>query len=319
VETARPLLIVVGPTGAGKTDLSLDLAQLFDGEIVNCDSLQLYRRFDVGTAKPPMLARRGIPHYLIDALDPDQVFTAGEYVRHARPILEHIAERGKLPVVVGGTGFYLRALLEGLFSGPERDPALRIELAARESRRTGFLHRALLRFDPPAAARIHRNDSKKLIRALEVCLSARQPMTSLFATGRDPLTGFRVVKIGLDPPREALYARLDERCLRMWSGGLIDEVRSILASGVAASAKPFESIGYKQALGFVQDTLEEAAALQDMQIQTRRYAKRQMTWFRREASISWMRGFGDDPAIREAAIELVRSEMRTGQPLGAKG
>lgn len=308
MEDTRRLVIVLGPTGSGKSEMALDIAQQFDGEIVNCDSLQLYRRFDIGTAKVPESERRGIPHHLIDACEPLQVFTAGEYVRRARPILQEISGRGRLPVVVGGTGFYLRALLHGLFAGPERDEALRRRFADAVSRHPGFLHRALRLFDPAAARRIHANDHNKLIRALEVCVSARKSMTDLFETGREPLAGFRTLKIGLNPPRKPLYARLDERCLRMW-GGLVEEVRQLLREGVPESSKPFESIGYKQALDFHFGRNDQRTAVEEMQRATRRYAKRQLTWFRTEPEVSWFDGFGDDDTVRRAVPDSVNTHL----------
>jgi tRNA dimethylallyltransferase len=200
----RPLVAVVGPTGSGKSDLALRLAGEFAGEIVNCDSLQVFRYFDIGTAKTPPAARRGIPHHLIDVADPDQLFTAGEYARLARGAIAAISARGRLPIVAGGTGFYLRALLDGLFAGPSRDPGLRLRLAARETRRPGSLHRLLRRFDSQAAARIHPHDVPKVTRALEVCLLTRRPVSELFREGRDPLAGYRVLKLGLEPGRDAL-------------------------------------------------------------------------------------------------------------------
>jgi tRNA dimethylallyltransferase len=309
MEDTRPLVIVLGPTGSGKSDLALDIAQQFDGEIVNCDSLQLYRMFDIGTAKVPESERRGIPHHLIDASEPLQVFTAGEYLRRARPILHEISSRGRLPVVVGGTGFYLCALLHGLFAGPERDEALRGRLTDAMNRRPGFLHRALRLFDPEAARRIHANDRNKLIRALEVCVSARKPLTDLFEMGREPLKGFRPFKIGLSPPRKALFSRLDERCRRMWTGGLAEEVGKILSFGVPELAKPFESIGYKQALDFHLGRSDEAKAIEEMQRETRRYAKRQMTWFRREQEVAWFEGFGDEERVRCAVLNSLNTHL----------
>jgi tRNA dimethylallyltransferase len=300
----NPLVLVLGPTGAGKSDLALEIAAQFDGEVVNCDSLQLYRGFDIGTAKTPVSERRGIPHHLIDILDPREEFTAGEYARVARPVLRDISARGRLPVVAGGTGFYVRALLEGLFPGPSRDEGLRQDLAQREQRRGGFLHRALRRFDPPAAARIHANDRNKLIRALEVCITARRPLSEMFQSGRDPLTDFQPLKIGLDPPRDELYARLEERCRRMLSGGLIDEVRSLLLAGAPAAAKPFQSIGYKEALAVIEGRLAVDEALALMQRDTRRYAKRQLTWFRREAGIHWLSGFGTEAGVQRYALTI---------------
>jgi tRNA dimethylallyltransferase len=302
-----PLVAIAGPTGSGKSELALRLAEEFPGEIVNCDSLQVYRHFDLGTAKLPVSARRGIPHHLIDIADPDEVFTAGEYARRARAIIAGISIRGKLPIVAGGTGFYLRALLDGLFAGPERDEALRARLALRERRRPGSLHCILRRLDPAAAGAIHPNDVPKVTRALEICLLTRRRVSDLFRAGRDALRGYRTLKIGLDPNRDALYARLDERCRGMFACGLVAEVERILALGFPPEAKPFESHGYKQALQMLRGELTLKEAIFYAQRNTRRYAKRQMTWFRQERCVVWLKGFGEEARIRNAASDLVRS------------
>lgn len=301
-----PLVAVAGPTGSGKSDLALRLAENFAGEIVNCDSLQVFRHFDIGTAKLPLAARCGIPHHLIDIADPDRLFTAGEYARLARAAIADISARGRLPIVAGGTGFYLRALLDGLFAGPERDPDLRTRLAARERRRPGSLHRLLTRFDPEAAARIHPNDVPKVTRATEVCLLTRRPVSELFREGRDPLTGYRALKLGLNPDRDTLYQRLDTRCEAMFSGGLVEEVQGILALGFAPTAKPFESHGYKQALQLLSGELNLHNAIFYAKRNTRNYAKRQLTWFRREPGLEWLQGFGDSAGVPEAALARVR-------------
>jgi tRNA dimethylallyltransferase len=304
--SARPLIVIVGPTGSGKSELSLRICETFGGEVVNCDSLQFYRYFDIGTAKLGPGERRGIPHHLLDILDPDEVFTAGEFARRARLLLSSIA----LPVVVGGTGFYLRALLDGLFPAPPRDDALRARLCAREHARRGSLHRLLRRFDPEAAKSIHPNDVPKTVRALEVYLLTRRPITAWFEEGRDALQGFQPIKIGLNPPRDALYQRLNERCARMFSGGLIAEVKRILDMGWSASVKPFESHGYRQALQMLSGKMSPEQALAEAQTNTRHYAKRQITWFRRESGVHWLTGFGDEPDISRATLEIVREILR---------
>jgi tRNA dimethylallyltransferase len=296
---------VAGPTGSGKTDLALLIAEQFGGEIINCDSLQVYRYFDIGTAKLPLAERRGVPHHLIDILEPDEPFTAGEYARMAREAIAQISARGRLPILAGGTGFYLRALLDGLFEGPSRDQELRDRLATRETRRPGSLHRVLARIDRETAGRIHPHDVPKVTRALEVCLLTHRPASEVFRQGRDALRGFRTVKIGLLPEREELYGKLDRRCAAMFAAGLVDEVRQILARGFAEASKPFESHGYKQALQLIHGELNQREAIFYAQRNTRQYAKRQLTWFRREPGLIWLNGFVDTPGIRETALERV--------------
>ncbi|HLK20447.1 MAG TPA: tRNA (adenosine(37)-N6)-dimethylallyltransferase MiaA [Bryobacteraceae bacterium] len=304
----KPLLIVLGPTGAGKSDLALHLARQRNGEIVNYDSLQVYRGFDIGTAKTPVSERQGIPHHLIDVVSPGEHFTAGDFARLARVALRQIAARGRIPVLVGGTGLYLRALLVGLSQGPARDPAIRERLERRAQKRPLSLHRILSRLDPTAASRIHSNDKKKIIRALEVRLLQGRPITDLFLKGRDPLTGFRPIKIGLNPSRESLNQRLDARTLHIFETGLVEEARSLLANGVPANAKPFESIGYKQALLVLDGRLTTEQAIQSTQLETRQYAKRQVTWFRKEDGVQWLQGYGDDPAIQARALTLIETD-----------
>jgi tRNA dimethylallyltransferase len=299
------LVAIAGPTGSGKSHLALLAARQFDGEILNCDSVQIYRYFNIGAAKIPENERHSILHHLIDALEPDQVFTAGDFSRLGRRVLLEIVARNHLPVVTGGTGFYLRALIEGLAPGPLRNVNLRVRLAEREKRHTGSVHRLLQRFDPVAAARIHPNDFPKTLRALEICLAERRPATEVFAGGRDALQGFRVLKIGLFPDREPLYQRLEARLETMFANGLVEETASILARGFPEKAKPFESIGYKQALQVVKGELSTTDALFYARRDTRRYAKRQMTWFRREPGLEIFRGFGDDPAVAAEVMERI--------------
>ena len=304
---ADPLaVLILGPTGSGKTALSLALAERFNGEIVSCDSVAVYRGMDLGTAKPSREERERAPHHLIDVADPDHPFTAGAYSRAARATLREIAERGHLPIVTGGTGLYLRALTEGLFAGPERHEDLRARLRTTAQKRgPGWLHRILLRIDPDSAARIHPNDASKLIRAIEVCLAARRPMSQVLS--RDPLTGFRLLRIGLNPPRQKLYARLDERCAAMFGAGLVEETRGLLAR--YGQVKALDSLGYRQALAVIDGSLPLESAVTAAQQGHRNYAKRQLTWFRREPDVHWIEAFGDEPEIQFSAQQLIAAAV----------
>ncbi len=300
------LVVVVGPTASGKTALSLTLAEHFDGEIVNCDSVAMYREFDIGTAKPTASERARAPHHLLDYVAPTSHITAGEYARQARQVIDEIKSRHDLPIVVGGTGLYLRALLDGFFPGPQRSEELRERLRERaNSRGSRYLHRLLRRLDSAAAEKIHANDTPKLIRAIEVCLSSRQKMTDLWEQhGRDPLRGFRILRLGLDPDRQALYKRINRRAQQMFELGLIEETKRLLER-YGDSAGPLSSLGYKQAVQFLRGELTREQALRSAQQAHRNYAKRQMTWFRREPEVRWLRGFGDDAQIQQEAVAWV--------------
>ena len=308
-----PLLVVIlGPTASGKSALAVVLAERFFGEIISCDSVAVYRHFEIGTAKPSHEDRGRVPHHLIDVAEPGEAFTAGEYARQARVALGEIAGRGHLPVVVGGTGLYLRALLEGLFPGPQRSDELRERLRARAGERdSGYLHRVLLRLDPEAASKIHANDQAKLIRAIEVCMAARAPMSELWQErGRDPLGGFRILRIGLNPPREKLYNRINLRAARMFEDGLVAETQVLLQRfGDARAVTPMHSLGYQQAQQYLRGELKIAQAVTAAQQGHRNYVKRQMTWFRREPDVAWLEGFGDDASIEDQAAAMVASEL----------
>ena len=305
-----PLLVaILGPTGSGKTALSIALAERFHGEIVNCDSVAIYREFEIGTAKPTAEERARAPHHLFDTVDPTSYTTAGEYARQARAVIKEISSRGALPIVVGGTGLYLRALLDGLFAGPERSEELRERLREKAAQNgPQHLHKILTRFDSIAAQKIHPNDTPKLIRAIEVCLASRRPMSAQWQEGREPLQGFRILRIGLDPERPALYARINQRVVEMFEQGLIEETRRLLAK-YGESARPLSSIGYSQVLQLLKGQLTEPDAITAVQQAHRNYAKRQMTWFRREPEVNWIPGLGSQPDAQSRALELVQAHL----------
>jgi tRNA dimethylallyltransferase len=264
----------------------------------------MYREFEIGTAKPSATERARAPHHLLDFVDPTGYITAGEYARLGRQALAEIKSRGNLLIVVGGTGLYLRALVDGLFPGPQRSEELRERLRQRvEQKGPDYLHRVLRRRDPDAAAKIHANDIPKLIRAIEVCLASRQKMTEMWKQGRDPLTGFRILRLGLNPNRDALYSRINQRAEHMFESGLVEETSRLLEK-YGDTAGPLASLGYKQAAQLLRGEVDPKTALQAAQQAHRNYAKRQMTWFRREPEVVWLEGFGDDPAIQQRAIAL---------------
>jgi tRNA dimethylallyltransferase len=304
-ETA-PLVALVGPTGAGKSELSLQIAEVFNAEIVNCDSVQVYKCLDIGSAKLPPERWRGIPHHLIDVVNPDEELTAGEYARIAREALRSIRSRGRMPVIVGGTGFYLRALLDGLSPAPARDPKLRDRLTELAKRKPAALHRFLRLYDQTAAARIHPNDSQKLIRAIELTVVAGRPASAVQAQPRRALHGYSVIKIGLAPERHLLRERIDTRCREMFQNGLLEETAALLSSGLPPNAKALQTLGYKQVVDVLTGRSSFGAAVAECQTKTRQYAKRQMTWFRADPEIHWLPGFGSDRAIQQAALDLLR-------------
>lgn len=305
-----PLLVVIlGPTGSGKTSLSLDLASHFRGEIIDCDSVAIYREFRIGTAKPTPEEQARAPHHLFDVIEPTAFTTAGEYARLAREVLKGVRQRGALPIVVGGTGLYLRALLEGLFPGPERSEELRARLRARAGQKgSKYLHAILKRLDPMAVTKIHANDAPKLIRAIEVCLASRRPMTEAWKSGRDALQGFRILRVGIAPARADLYKHIDSRVQAIFEAGLIEETRQLLEK-YGDLAHPLTSIGYKQVVQHLKGELDLPATIAAVQQAHRNYAKRQMTWFRREPDVHWFPGFGHDPSVKTKAIELVQTAI----------
>ena len=306
-----PLVVILGPTASGKSALAVRVAQQFAGEVLACDSTQVYRGFDIGTAKPTPAERGGIPHHLMDLAEPTELFTAGEYRRRALGVLGDLRRRGRLPVITAGTGLYLRALLEGLAEAPERSEELRARLAATAARRGhAHLHRLLRRLDPRSAARISPNDSQKLIRALEICLIAGRTLSEVHHAGREPLKGYRPIKIGLHPPRERLHERIVQRVHEMLGRGWLAEVAALMERGTPASAKAFEFIGYRELRGHLQGQKPLEEAVQAITLATRQYAKRQMTWFRKEPGVAWLSRFGDDPEVVAAVLKLLEEKLR---------
>jgi tRNA dimethylallyltransferase len=307
-----PLVAIVGPTASGKSSLGVWLARKFGGEVLACDSTQVYRGFDIGTAKPTAEEREGVPHHLLDLVDPAFPFTAGEYRLRAVAVLEELRQRSRLPILTVGTGLYLRALLEGLADAPARSEELRARLEARaDAHSLQYLHRVLRRLDPEAAGRIGRRDRPKLIRAIEVCLLTGRPLTEIHQAGRARLEGYSPIKIGLQPPRAALYDRIERRVHTMLERGWLDEVAGLIRSGVPPTAKPFDFIGYSELRAHIEGTITFAAARKAISQATRHYAKRQLTWFRKEPLVHWLSGFGNDPAIAAAAEHLVAGHLHS--------
>ncbi|HTQ59451.1 MAG TPA: tRNA (adenosine(37)-N6)-dimethylallyltransferase MiaA [Candidatus Solibacter sp.] len=302
-----PLIAVVGPTGTGKSALGVWLAEWFGGEVLACDSTQLYRGFDIGTAKPGEAERRGVPHHLIDVLMPQQETTAGGYRQMALAVLEDLRTRGRLPILTVGTGLYLRALTEGLAEAPQRSEELRARLrASAGEHKPGYLHRLLQRLDRETADKIAPADEQKLIRAIEVCVLARKPVSEVHRAGRQPLEGWRVLKIGLMPPREALIERIHARTNAMLAQGWMEEVRGLIAGGLTENAKPFDFIGYRELRSVLRGEMKLEEARAAIQRATRRYAKRQLTWFRKDSGICWLPGFGEDLHVKEQVREWLR-------------
>jgi tRNA dimethylallyltransferase len=300
-----PLVVaVLGPTATGKSALSLAIAERYGGEVVNCDSTAVYRGFDIGTDKLPTVDRRGIPHHLIDVVDPDGEYTAAQYARDASAIIRDIQARGRLPIVTGGTGFYFRAMTRGLFPGPGRDADLRARLDAIAARRGAErLHRILRRVDPESAARIQPRDQKRIVRALEVYFLTGRPLTAHFAETASPIPDMHVRAIGLTLPAAQLAARVARRVDEQFARGLLDEMRALLEKGVPAHARPFGGLVYRQALEHLNGVRDEAATRALIVQENRRYAKRQMVWFRKEPDLTWFDGPGESESTHASVFE----------------
>ena len=308
-EPGHPLIVLVGPTASGKTSLAIRLAEEFDGEIVSCDSVAVYREMEIGTAKPSHEERAMVPHHMIDIAWPDEPCTAGDYSRQAREALAGITGRERLPIVAGGTGLYLRALIDGLFPSPPSQPERRERLRALANKRgAAYLHRMLTRLDQVAAEAIHVNDVPKVIRAIEVSLAADQPLTKQWEKGRDRLAGYRILRLGLNPPRPRLYERINQRAAAMFDRGLIEETARLIER-YGRDCRPLTSLGYAEASAVVRNELSREEAVAQAQQGHRNYAKRQLTWFRREPEMCWLAGCGGDDDIVIQARELVARHL----------
>ncbi len=308
---ARPLVVaILGPTATGKSALALALAERYGGEIVNCDSTAVYRCFDIGTDKVPIGDRRGIPHHLIDIVEPTAEYTAAEYARDAAAVIRAIHGRGHLPLVVGGTGFYFRALTQGLFPGPGRDAALRARLGRIARRRgVGTLHRLLKRVDAASAVRIQPRDEQRIVRALEVFFLTGRPLTAHFVDTRSPLPDVDFLPIGLRLPAAQISERVARRVDDQFERGLLGEIRGVLSAGVPETARPFGGLVYRQALELLHGRRDESSTRALITQENRQYARRQLIWFRKEPNLIWLDGPGESPATIAAAKRLLHENV----------
>lgn len=317
--TEKPVLVIVGPTGVGKTAVSIEIARRTGGEIISADSRQIYRNMDVGTAKPPMEIRERIPHHFIDILEPDQEYSAGEFARQARLRIQEIIQAGKLALIVGGSGLYVRALLEGFFGEDVKNAHTREWLSSRLHKEGAQkLYKELRQVDPQAAQKIHPRNVKRLLRALEVYYLAGEPISALHKARKDPAP-FPWIKFGLTMPRPQLYHRINQRVEEMFREGLIDEVKGLLESGYAPSLNALNSVGYKEVIAYLQGKMDLPECKELVKRNTRRYAKRQMTWFRADPDIHWITLSPDEPPGAIARKLLRQFEKMLVRPSGTSG
>ena len=313
----RVVVAVLGPTASGKSALGLRLALRFGGEVVACDSTAVYRGFDIGTDKVATAEQQGIPHHLVDVVDGAAEYTAADYARDAMTAIADIRARGRLPILVGGTGFYYRALVRGLFPGPGKDEGVRGRLDHLVARHgVARVHRVLARVDPPSAARIQVNDAMRVVRALEVYFVSGRTLTAHFAQTRAPLAGWQVIAIGVRPPWEEITARIAQRVDLQFARGIVDEVRALRASGVPDSARPFTGYVYKRVREVVEDARDERSARALIVRENRRYARRQLIWFRKEPNLVWIQRAGErDDSFRDAE-RLILERLASIPPCG---
>jgi tRNA dimethylallyltransferase len=308
----NPAIVILGPTASGKSRLGIDLALQYQGEIVSCDALQVYKDMNIGTAKIPFAERAGIPHFMLDIQDPAEEFSAGNYQQQARNIIQEISVRGNLPFVVGGTGFYLRALIEGLFEGPARNEMLRRRMRTIINRKgSEILHHALQRADPLSAGKIAEKDADRIIRAYEIYLVSGKPMSWWQQQPRDAFQGYRWLKIGITIPREELYQRINQRVDRMFQSGLLEEVQKLLEKH-PPTCHAFKAIGYREAADYLRGNISLSQAIESTQQESRRYAKRQLTWFRADPEILWMDGTFDFQSLLQESSKAIREFLANG-------
>jgi len=307
----KPFVVaILGPTATGKSALALSLAERYGGEIINCDSTAVYRGFDIGTDKLPIAERRGIPHHLIDIVEPTAEYTAAQYARDAAAAIRDIHARGRLPILAGGTGFYYRALTRGLFPGPGRDEATRARLESIAARRgVSFLHRMLRRVDRESAARIQPRDRKRMIRALEVFFLTGRPLTAHFVDTASPIADVDVVPIGVRLPAAQISERVTRRVDAQFAGGLLDEIRTLLVRGIPETARPFGGLVYRQALEHLHGVRDEPSTRALIAQENRRYARRQLIWFRKEPNLVWLDGPGEARTTIAAATRLLHERV----------
>ena len=303
----KPLVLaVLGPTASGKSALALTVAEQFDGEIINCDSTAVYRGFDIGTDKVAVEQRRGVPHHLIDIADPTEVYTAADFARDAAGIIHGIHARGRLPVLVGGSGLYYRALTRGLFPGPGADDELRARLDRVASRRgIERLHRMLQRIDPESALRIMPRDQKRIVRAIEVYRTTGRPLTAHFADTASPIADCDVLSVALRLPAALTAERVARRVDEQFARGVVEEVRSRLDSGVPPDARPFGGLVYRQIMEMLRGVRDEAETRALIVQENRRYARRQLIWFRKEPNLHWLEGPGERAEVLQRVDALL--------------
>ena len=309
----NPVIAIVGPTASGKSTLGIEVALQLNGEIINCDSVQVYKEIQIATAKVPLDERKGVTHHLIDFVSPDINYTAGEWAREAAQKIEEIETRGRVPLLVGGTGFYLRALRQPFFASPPTDESLRQRLTrSREKHGPEHLHRLLNRLDPGAARQLYPRDWPRVQRAIEVYLQTGKSIVDQQPDRPEPHESSRRLRIlALNPPRAGLYQRINERTEAHFRAGLVDEVRDLLARGFSPTSNALGAHGYRRVVEYLQGLRDLDSAIEQTKLDVRHYAKRQLTWFRHEAGVEWFDGFGEENGILRSVLETLAAGPRS--------